>query len=200
MVRNSIGWILRAAWSVAASSALIPAGVKADVQDRVFKEFTNTRCGYAVEYPAGWRLEVSGDRFAVASYPASRAIREFGVPPGEAEIIVLVPEEIRPAARPKDLEEWATSSTEHQSVAGRRNLDVETGRGKQPVIEVTTRCCLSPPFVEAVEWFLQVGKRMFSVTLVHWEGDGNLERLRMLLQHVALSIRLTLPQVGVDRQ
>lgn len=157
------------------------------------KSFENKTYGYRVQYPRSWRPQIVSDVFYIENFPPSKMVRAVRLPEGGAGIHVSVPSRIirKGQAMPRNLEEWATLGTGRITVIGKRTLEVGDDRRKLPVIEVKTLCCAVPPYQESVDWYFQINDRMFSGSLLYWQGDPNAARLVEVLRQVVLSIRLT---------
>jgi hypothetical protein len=187
MVRTSILFCRNVLLVLSAATHVGPPACAASI-----RTFVNRSYSYQVEYPVNWYFAGDAKRFYIHSFPSSHAVKGVVLPKGGAEISISVPAQTQPESgrHPRNLEDWIATSTAKQDVISRRTFEISAGRS---VIEVTSRCCGRPPFIESHQWFVELDGALYRASLGFWQNDPSAESLIQTLKSVVLSLRNLAP-------
>lgn len=153
------------------------------------KTFENKELKFTVQYPANWYIGILTNAFEVNSYPRRKTVRGVGVPKGAAGI-TLRPSEISPYSKgQKTLDGWMEVETARANVTGKTKFELQDRNEKLLILEVRTRFGSTPPYIDGVWWYFQVGDRMFGAALGYWEGDPKADRYLQILKQIVLSVK-----------
>jgi hypothetical protein len=175
-------------WFLFTASLLLPcSAISAEAQS-----FESIAYRYSVQYPQGWYLDGtrSTDTLTIDNFPASAAVHAVHLPRGGGEI------EIRPAEtspgreRPQTLGAWIKADTAREDVTSKRAVDLEVGREKVPAVEVRGHDRGDAPVFEWVDWYFQIGNRMFQATLIYWQGNPKANEFRETMKQVVQTLRV----------
>ena len=148
---------------------------------------------FQVSYPTSWQLSGGPEHFQIDNFPLSQSIRGNRIPVGYASILVSVPEETS-RRTPQTLQQWIQQEYRGRPVMERKDIEVLTrGRTKLGITQVTSQCCAVPPYRHDVTWYFKRDSRLFSSTLIYYEGDPKSKSYLEQLRIIATSVR---PYVG----
>jgi len=158
-------------------------------------------CGYAAEYPAGWRPDPTrlDGIFDIINFPLRKAVHAVFLPPNGAEITVF-PIEVA-QGHPKTLAEWIETDAARGAELGRRVLArrvLESGKApSMPYItELVVRSGSAPPDDESVSWYFEINGRPFLALLSYWQDNPRPAALIGAMRQVVATLKTDRPGGG----
>lgn len=156
------------------------------------QSFVSAAYRYSVRYPDGWYLDATRttDTLDIDSFPASAAVHAVHLPPGGAKLTLRPWEALHRREAPRTLDSWVKADSAREKVIASRTFDLDFDRTAVPIAEVRAHEVGQPPVFEWIDWYFQIGGRMFQATVLFWQNDSNADDFRDTLRQVVLSLRL----------
>ena len=157
--------------------------------------FNSRRDRFVVRYPNSWHSFTTDSPFWIGNFPASKSVPVYVIPDQGAAILIytargLMPPKVAYVA-PTDLGAWVVSRSARPNVVQTPALSVSVGTHTIEARALTTKCCIDPPFQEAVEWYFQLDGEFFVAIVGYWKGDPGASRYLEVLKQVVSTIRVT---------